>query len=104
MCLHNVLIFSVLQKVVFWLLKDHLLQPKRIPFTSQKVAFYIHAAFAMPFLWRQQTFYPVAFRLSVPVFWSMFRQWFLCLVPMFFAVMSVNSLFTCRYVKFKTFM
>ncbi len=100
----NVLIFSMLQKVVFWLLKDQLLQPKRIPFTSQKVAFYIHAAFAMPFLLRQQTFSPAAFRLSVPVSWSMFRQWFLCLVPMYCAVMSVNSLFTCRYVKFKTFM
>ena len=104
MRLCNVLIFSVLQKVAFWLLKDYLLQPKRIPFTSQKVAFYIHAAFAMPFLLRQQTFRPVAFRLSVPVFWSMFRQWFLCLLPMLLAVMSVNSLFTCRYVKFKTFM
>lgn len=74
MRLCNVLIFSVLQKVVFWLLKDYLLQPKRIPFTSQKVAFYIHAAFAMPFLLRQQTFRPVAFRLSVHVFWPMFRQ------------------------------
>ncbi|KOO67997.1 hypothetical protein ACU52_10320 [Xylanibacter rarus] len=104
MRLCNVLIFSALRKVAFWLLKDHLLQPKRIPFTSQNVAFYIHAAFAMPFLLRQQTFRLVAFRLSVHVSWSMFRQWFLCLVPMFFAVMSVNSLFTCRYVKFKTFM
>lgn len=94
----------MLRKVVFWLLKDYLLQPKRMPFTSQKVAFYIHAAFAMPFLLRQQTFRSVAFCLSVPVFWSMFRQWFLCLVPMYCAVMSVNSLFTCRYVKFKTFM
>lgn len=104
MCLCNVLIFSMLQKVVFWLLKDYLLQPKRIPFTSQNVAFYIHAAFAMPFLLRQQTFRLVAFRLSVHVSWSMFRQWFLCLVPMYCAVMSVNSQFTCRYVKFKTFM
>lgn len=89
----NVLIFSTLQKVVFWLLKDHVLQPKRMPFTSQNTAFYIHAAFAMPFLWRQQTFRPAAFRPSVHVFWPMFRQQFLCLVPMFRAVMSVNSLF-----------
>ncbi|WP_302024321.1 hypothetical protein, partial [uncultured Prevotella sp.] len=58
--------------------------------TSQNVVFYIHAAFAMPFLLRQQTFRPAAFCLSVPVFWSMFRQWFLCLVPMYCAVMSVN--------------